>query len=78
MKFLWLGLKDAMRLEESHLSYKSEYKTWIKLSSSKPEQKLHRSTEGFKVDQIVHGSLVLHMAEDGHSDNCIDESDECQ
>ena len=43
-----------------------------------PEQKLHGATKCFKVHQVVQSSLVLDVAEDGHSNNCIDESDKSQ
>ena len=43
-----------------------------------PEQKLHGAAKSLKVDQIIQSSLVLDMAEDGHSNNCIDESDKSQ
>ena len=43
-----------------------------------PEQKLHGATKCLEVDQIIQSSLVLDVAEDGHSNNCIDESDKSQ
>ena len=43
-----------------------------------PEQKMHGAAKSLKVDQIIQSSLVLDVAEDGHSNNCIDESDKSQ
>ena len=43
-----------------------------------PEQQLHGPAECLEVDQVVDGSGVLDVAEDGHPDDCIDKSDECQ
>ena len=43
-----------------------------------PEEKLHGPAKCLKVDQIIQGSLVLDVAKDGHSNNCIDESDKSQ
>ena len=41
-----------------------------------PEQKLHRSSEGLKVDLIIERSLVLDVAKQGHPNDGVDERDE--
>ena len=55
---------------------------WVKEINSKkrllPEQDLHGAAEGLEVHQVIQGSLVLDMAKDCHSNDCIDESDEGQ